>query len=691
VASVYKFLPWVREGAASIIDAQDTLDATMDARVLVDVNLQVNASPALTRKVRLYGPGDVTGFDARQVVRTDPPHLTYDFEPNYFPAVEFDRPDFPWLFTPAAANVDQPLRPWIGLVVVPTREGNALPLRYDAGKPLPVLKISEDAGKELPLLEESWAWACAQVTGKPAGTQTLAGVISSSPERTVSRLVCPRQLEENKAYYACVVPAFEAGRKAGLGLAVGDEEKLLPAWDANSDELSLPVYYYWEFGTGAAGDFESLVWLLEPRHLDDVKVGTRTIDAQTPGSGLPSAGMLGLAGALRPLGQDGPKLEDVPQGFQDALKALLDSPEELSATDPNDDLAVAPPIYGHWHAARPIVPDAPEYWLRELNLDPRFRAAAGFGTRVIKDQQEQLMDSAWEQVGEIERANQLLRQAQLTRSAGDAIHRHLRDVPAASLLQFAGPVHARVAFDTGTYAGKTVDYRVRESALPETVVSPTFRRLTRSNGPLMRRMGGGPEQAVSLIERLNGGEITAAPPRGTPDGTVTLAAVSDEAGRTRCFLDNRLQSGCFGAATDTALQVIEPTNAADRLFREAALAHQRSMMEVYGLVGEPEPEPVPDPLLLEDIRDTLGWTPSTPSARGWREDWSSPTAGGRTTTVSSRSWRRRNSPPQCTGRSRTSRRISCCRGWSTCRRTRSRCWRRTGGLSRHTWWVSTTR
>ena len=68
--------------------------------------------------VRLRGPADVVGIDVHQVVRTDPRPGTADFEPNCFPSIEFDRADFPWLFTPARANANGQLRPWLCLVVI---------------------------------------------------------------------------------------------------------------------------------------------------------------------------------------------------------------------------------------------------------------------------------------------------------------------------------------------------------------------------------------------------------------------------------------------------------------------------------------------------------------------------------------------------------------------------------------------
>ena len=63
---------------------------------------------------------------------------TTDFEPNCFPSIEFDRADFPWLFTPARANTNGQLRPWLCLVVVREQDGVQLTSTVDA--PLPTLK-----------------------------------------------------------------------------------------------------------------------------------------------------------------------------------------------------------------------------------------------------------------------------------------------------------------------------------------------------------------------------------------------------------------------------------------------------------------------------------------------------------------------------------------------------------------------
>jgi len=159
----YVFLPWVRQGAASGIQTPDSLGANQAGVVSVPVKLRINTTDDIDRQVRLHGPGDVTGIDPQQVVRTDPRHQATDFEPNYFPAIEFDRPDFPWLFTPAQANADGKLRPWLCLVVVRKQEG--VRLRTERNLLLPVLEINPPARfeLELPDLSDSSAWAHAQI------------------------------------------------------------------------------------------------------------------------------------------------------------------------------------------------------------------------------------------------------------------------------------------------------------------------------------------------------------------------------------------------------------------------------------------------------------------------------------------------------------------------------------------------
>ena len=157
------FLPWVRQGLAARITAPDPLKTPLPAQAPLGVTVGVNDTEAASVGVRLFGPADVIGIDPRQVVRTEPPAGTDDYESNDLAAVEFDNPDLPWLFTPAAADAQGRVRPWLVLVVVRKQEG--VRLRPPRTEPLPVLEIGSPAvpSQELPDLIDSWAWAHAQV------------------------------------------------------------------------------------------------------------------------------------------------------------------------------------------------------------------------------------------------------------------------------------------------------------------------------------------------------------------------------------------------------------------------------------------------------------------------------------------------------------------------------------------------
>src|SRR5690242_5857210 len=115
-AGMQSFLPWVRQGLTSL--PPENLATTLAAAPAAAIEVRVKGGAPIQQQVRLYGPGDVLGIDPRHIIRTEPANLSRNFEPNFLAAVEFDRPDFPWLFTPASPNAQNKLRPWLCLVVV---------------------------------------------------------------------------------------------------------------------------------------------------------------------------------------------------------------------------------------------------------------------------------------------------------------------------------------------------------------------------------------------------------------------------------------------------------------------------------------------------------------------------------------------------------------------------------------------
>src|SRR4030095_2015462 len=181
------FLPWVRQGSAAGIANADSLTANQAAKVSLPVTLKF-VEFDVSSQIQLHGPADVTAIDPGQIVRTEPRPLTTDYPYNMFPAIECDRLDFPWLFTPAKAGVNERLRPWLCLVVAKKQDGVRL-TRSD-GAALPVLEIGAPAspGLELPDPEETWAWAHAQICGAIGDSAAvLKSAINQAPERTLSR------------------------------------------------------------------------------------------------------------------------------------------------------------------------------------------------------------------------------------------------------------------------------------------------------------------------------------------------------------------------------------------------------------------------------------------------------------------------------------------------------------------------
>lgn len=583
--ATYSFLPWLRQGLANQIQAgPSNVRATVKVKLdIVGTGIDADDKASVERDVSLYGPGDIVGIDAKAIIRTEPRNWITNFEPNYLPFVEFYDEDFPWRYTPAPADGGlHRLTPWIVLLIL-EEEAEFEEGKNILNRPLPFISIKGDMTKVLPRHDELWAWAHVHVNeGLHDGVHSndmngalgkLETVLNKNADLAYSRLLNPRDLAPDKTYHAFVVPAYESGRLAGLGLEIPDNlPATAPAWGgpAGPEAASLPYYFRWQFRTGAMGDFEYLVRLLVPRPMD-TRVGQRDMDIQNPGAALPSLGVLNdilrLGGALRVpystlLPPDKaefdkydlwatPPTNPYPQFFQQRLAALLNLADDYGHTDAetantnagqapppdgdSDDPVITPPIYGRWHAAVSRVlknadgTDTPfnQNWIHDLNLDPRYRVAAGFGTRVMQENQENYMDKAWEQLGDVLEANRFLRRGQFALAAARQWHtRHiaaLAEKQPEKLLLFAAPVQRRVMAE-----GLTLGYRMEISPMTRTLASVSMRKALRPTGRLMKLTGlRGPVPAVqNLLVRLNNGEIAPAPPKILAPGLRTIDQVA---------------------------------------------------------------------------------------------------------------------------------------------------------------------
>jgi len=555
----YQFLPWVRRGLAVALDTEDNLGAgnALPARGAASIGVKLagpHAGEAIAPlQMRLHGPGDVIGIDTRLVVRTDPKPNATNFEPNYLAIIDFDPPDFAWMLTPAKAQGARRLRPWLVLVVLDA-DKVARPAMAP-GALLPSVRIkAADVASELPDLSESWSWAHTQMVNENAAQ--IQSDLAGNPASNISRLVCPRRLKERMDYIACVVPAFEPGRLRGLGL-VSDEAMpamatLAPAWNkAVAADVVLPVYHSWEFSTGPKGDFESLARRLRtpgsykgtPVEAQLEAVGTIPMSVDDLLNGSTPGLATTMEGALVPISFTP---GEAPQPTQaESLEIIVNTPQDQvtnpvgnGANDPQGRrIEVKPPMVGAWHAQRHQVfragtgpanaPKQGKHWLADLNLNPRYRGAAGYGAEVVRKNQEDYVDACWDQIGDVLEAEMKFNLTRLAIEALGALKRkHFDVLPPERVLQVFGPALPRIEA-LGT-AAQTFRINGQQASLGG--------RLDRSSMPgalmdaALRRVASPANRALRMAARLN--QNVAALPAVT---TTYLSAMAKATTKAQAF------------------------------------------------------------------------------------------------------------------------------------------------------------
>ena|SRR5271165_756532 len=521
-AGRHHFLAWSRRGLAAVLGNPD-YGGDLPGRGVLQIDLAVAAQgrtpttqPVPSVLVETQGPGDVGGFEARHVVRTEPREFTANFEPNYLAAIELDEPDLPWLHTPAAPAGSR-LRPWIVLIVLKDHEFIAAP------GPLPAIDVGSIAA--LQPLEDSWQWAHTQVSGESG----LAGTLAAAPGSVFSRLVCPRRLDPETGYTAFLVPAFEAGRLAGLDPHTPSPKVIPPtgpAWTATTPApLRLPVFYRFQFHTSDQGDFESLVRRLVPRKFGS-DVGQRPMAVDTPAADFPGAGPpVALQGALQSLAVTPTEWQDPDKAtFQAALQDLVNRTSPLVDDPTQPDPEVVPPIYGRWHAGLATVSPAGTGWLDGLNMDPRNRTQAGLGTQVVQANLTGLLASAWQQVAGVELANALLRRAQFARAVSTSLYtQRFTAASQSKLLTLTAPLHARMLASP-----RTLRASIAASRVPPNLFSAPLRRIASAASAVRRRQKRAGVPIGSLVERVNANTVAIVPPPKEPAGLVAIEDVSQK-------------------------------------------------------------------------------------------------------------------------------------------------------------------
>ena len=410
--------------------------------------------------VNRFGTGDITGIQPDQVLRREPPPRSVGFQPSLFPFIELRAADLPWRLSPATPNSLGHLRPWLALIVVPV-EGDTSPVVRIAGAPLPAIDLTADA---LPRMNETHLWAHVQAP-------------VDAPDRAIARIIAARALVPRTRYVACLVPTYEAGRRAGLGIDVGDPHSPAPAW--STEAVRLPVLDHWFFSTTDAGDFETLARRLVPRDLSQNArpwpIDVSAIAGDAEGNVVP------FDTALAPWGWSDSWTGAARAVAAGRLGEWLARVADASAEVP----AIGPPAYGSMAAASTNVSasHAMNEWMSELNLDPRWRAAAALGAEAVRRNQEELVADAWRQMGDLRRANRERDVAALATLVTERlVARHVQVLAPEAVLSVTAPLLARRKSGTATAL-----HAVNASALPSAVLAPAFRRLA-----MMKARGGAP-------------------------------------------------------------------------------------------------------------------------------------------------------------------------------------------------------
>ena len=493
------FLPYMRQGITTLA----AHDQVPGKRMTIPVKLTIIASnktdntdkkDLVEKVVTLFGPGDVLGINENVISRLAPVPNAHNFEPILTPFIEFSEPDFLWRFSSLQTPDKKNWIPWLTLIILKPEDGEEegeYEKVQNLNKALPP-QIQLKPNAVLPDLKESWRWAHVHkldIAGSSAAQ--IANSIKMTPEKTVCRLLSPRKLKPQTKYHAFLVPAFKIGAEAAMGFPGGTEDRTLLTWEtpAAGAGKTLPYYYDWEFGTGTKGDFEYLVRKLKPTDLENM--GTRFIDCSNPGYGMDEEGLaLQMEAALKsldtefqPWGMDSTDASDVQsKKKQEALANLLNKREEKVKKENGEietRLRVTPPVYGEWYAAvegETVKVDAQNrnHWLEELNLDFRHRAAAGLGVQFVKENQENLMKAAWEQLSKIKKVNHELNLGRFGREVSTCMYRRLNKMKPNNLFQIALPVQNKIAFQPAQTIGALLSDSTITNNLTKTKVKKYF-------------------------------------------------------------------------------------------------------------------------------------------------------------------------------------------------------------------------
>jgi hypothetical protein len=474
--------------------------------VAYGIEIRADGAPASEPRLDLgadvLGAGDVVGIDPRMIARVEPATGATGFEPNYMPFVEFVDADFPWRYS-FDASTGSRVKPWLVLLALKPGEFEFI---QQASSSLPRIRIADPAAS-LPNLSQSWAFAHVHLAHGEQRSSDTARLIAERPDMHLSRLMCMRHLEPNTTYTLVLVPSTEAGRLAGLGKTETADPFDKPAWDASTPALDLPVYMQSRFVTSVIEDFEILARRLQPYPITNESTVALPVEAfaGAPGfyDGYANAdasfevqdALMRADRSVQPYNTD-PALAGL---LRRTLESVIAGETVATGDDGPDkeDPLVAMPPYG-WRFRKQTTLDTAGAeqgsFVDRINLDLKFRHAAGLGAETVRRNQEHFARICWSQYRDIVEANLALARLKTARHLSVNISlRHVAPLPADVVTSLSEPVHDLAMPGSGRSAAELYS----AAGVPASYASRSLRRMSSKRRPLPRDENRVPDSRVA--------------------------------------------------------------------------------------------------------------------------------------------------------------------------------------------------
>lgn len=450
MSKVY-ILPYLRKGLATNLTGPDKIEPGQQ-RARIDVTLGFDLKQVATdqtvhrnlqgQTIELLGPADVQSVNKRAISRLSPASGGgVQLNRTYMPYVEFYEEDLPWRYTPLSPS-HRDFHPWMALIAVKTDE---VKVYAERGVKVAHLTLTpERYAQVFPTAEQLSRVGHVQIDvtsdrldallsdrsiSAPQVEAEVNAMLDLNPDCGVSRILSTSRLEASTRYTALLIPTYELGRRAALGLSTDGVGMTDRAWADSHDgsELVFPVYERWTFETAVAEDnFNVLADRLFFTSDDEYAQLKAYLDVDISDCGLPTyrfdketvidvpAALIANPTAAMP---DKVRHEDEKRftpRLQDhlSLNPVFDENAQ-GGTISDEDPWVVPPVYGARHmltTRQEFIGSKGYNLVADVNLRLRNRIAAGMGSSVVKANQEEFVNRAWKKVEVVNSLNQLLRE-----------------------------------------------------------------------------------------------------------------------------------------------------------------------------------------------------------------------------------------------------------------------------------------